>query len=74
MYENASGKEKFKQSVAKVDLIPTFAQDGFLWKVGGYTAITGGYSMKSQGRKKTACFIQSMNEAKQGTGSYKTGN
>ena len=74
MYENCVGREKFKQSVAKVDLIPTRAQDNFVWKVGGYTAITGGYTMRSKGKKKTPCFIQSMVEAKSGTGSFKTGN
>ena len=62
MYENCSGKERHKRAVAKVSLLPTFREDGFVWKVGGYTAITGGYTKKSKGHKKTACFLQSMKE------------
>ena len=62
MFESSSGKEKYKRSVAKVTMMPTFNQDGFVWKVGGYTAITGGYTKKSQGRKKTGCFISMLKE------------
>ena len=51
------GKEKHQRSVAKTSLIPTFNEDGFIWKVGGYTAITGGYTKKSKGTKKTSCFL-----------------
>lgn len=57
MYENCVGKERHKRAVAKVSLIPTFNEDGFIWKVGGYTAVTGGYTKKSKGTKKTACFL-----------------
>ena len=47
MFESNSGKEKYKRSVAKTTLLPTFGHDGFIWKVGGYTALTGGYTKKS---------------------------
>ena len=57
MYETCMGKEKNQRSVAKTTLIPTFNEDGFIWKVGGYTAVTGGYTKKSKGTKKTACFL-----------------
>ena len=72
MYETCMGKEKHQRSVAKTSLIPTFNEDGFIWKVGGYTAITGGYTKKSKGTKKTSCFLQAMTETEQGIGNYKT--
>ena len=62
MFESNSGKEKLKRSVAKTTMHANFAQDGFVWKVGGYTALTGGYTKKSQGRKKTGCFISMLKE------------
>lgn len=71
MFESNSGKEKFKRSVAKTSMFASFGQDGFCWKVGGYTALTGGYTKKSQGRKKTGCFISLLKENKQGSASYK---
>ena len=71
MFESNSGQEKYKRSVAKTTMFPTFHNDGFVWKVGGYTAITGGYTKKSQGRKKTASFISGLKEQKAGTGSYR---
>lgn len=71
MFESNSGKEKYKRSVAKTTMFPSFSQDGFCWKVGGYTAITGGYTKKSQGRKKTGCFISLLKEQKKGSGSYR---
>ena len=71
IFEASSGQEKYKRSVAKTVMIPNFSQDGFVWKVGGYTALTGGYTKKSQGRKKTACFITSLKEQKPNSGAYK---
>jgi hypothetical protein len=71
IFEASSGQEKYKRSVAKTVMIPNFGQDGFVWKVGGYTALTGGYTKKSQGRKKTACFITSLKEQKPNSGAYK---
>lgn len=62
MFESNSGKEKYKRSVAKTSMIASFNQDGFIWKVGGYTALTGGYTKKTQGKKKTACFVTSLRE------------
>ena len=47
MFESVSGKEKYKRSVAKTTMHGTFGQDGFIWKVGGYTALSGGYTKKS---------------------------
>lgn len=64
------GKERHKRAVAKVSLIPTFNEDGFIWKVGGYTAVTGGYTSKSKGFKKTSSFLQSMKETRRGQGEY----
>lgn len=47
MFEQRSGGEKHKRSVAKTTMHPNFGHDGFIWKVGGYTALTGGYTKKS---------------------------
>ncbi len=74
MFESNSGKEKYKRSVAKTTMLPSFSQDGFIWKVGGYTALTGGYTKKSQAKKKTGCFISLLKEQKPGSGSYRTTN
>ena len=71
MFESASGKEKYKRSVAKASMHATFGNDGFVWKVGGYTALTGGYTKKSQGRKKTGCFISMLKEQIPNSGSYR---
>ena len=61
-FESNSGKEKYKRSVAKTAMLPQFGQDGFIWKVGGYTAVTGGYTKQSHGKKKTGCFISLLKE------------
>ena len=39
MYENSAGKEKFKQSIAKVDLIAK--QDPASWRILMWTAMRG---------------------------------
>ena len=58
LIEQNSGKEKNKRSIAKTAMMANLGQDGFIWKVGGYTAITGnGFTKKSQSKKKTSCFI-----------------
>ena len=57
-YERSSGTEKGAKSVAKVALQACFNDDGFVWKLGGYTSITGGYvSTNQNGRKKLPCTV-----------------
>ena len=41
MSECNSGIEKDKLSIAKTTMYSSKRGDGFLWKVGGYTAVTG---------------------------------
>lgn len=41
MFECNSGVEKDKLSVAKTTMYASSRGDGFVWKVGGYTAVTG---------------------------------
>lgn len=47
IYETQTGSEKYRKAVAKTNIIGMSAREGFLWKLGGYTAITGGYTRKS---------------------------
>jgi len=52
-YERSSGTERGTKAVAKVTLATNFNEDGFVWKLGGYHAITGGYvTTKLNGKKK----------------------
>ena len=74
MYETQTGSEKYRKAVAKTNIIGMSAREGFLWKLGGYTAITGGYTRKSQGRKKTPCFLQAFAQTKSNTGFFKQMN
>lgn len=55
-FERSSGTEKGAKAVAKVALITAFNDDGFIWKLGGYTTMTGGYvSSNLSGRRKLSC-------------------
>ena len=55
-YERSSGTERGAKAVAKVALVTNFNDDGFVWKLGGYTTITGGYVTSNlNGKRKLAC-------------------
>lgn len=55
-FERSSGTEKGAKAIAKVALVTTFNDDGFIWKLGGYTTLTGGYvSSNLSGRRKLPC-------------------
>ena len=64
MCEYSSGIEKDKLSVAKTSMYVSKQGDGFIWKVGGYTAVTGAGG--HQGTKKTSCFISMLKSAENG--------
>lgn len=55
-YEQSSGGEEGKKAVAKVALLSNFAEDGFIWKVGGYTVAT---NAPDGAKRKTDCYLVS---------------
>lgn len=54
--ESCCGIERNRLSIAKTAMYPACHRQGFICKVGGYTAVTGAGG--HQGTKKTSCFIQ----------------
>ena len=60
-YERSSGTERGSKAIAKINLLSNFNDDGFIWKLGGYTSLTGGYvTTNLNGRKKLPCTMCSM--------------
>jgi len=59
MYEAAIGVEKDKKAAAKVSLIGSFNENGFVWRTGGYTTAT-------KDRHKVPSWIVSFNLGEKG--------